>query len=293
MLSEYKTNKLIEIFIDVDDFCKSLSDFLKDKPYEAPSFCGRMRDSEVITILIFYQYSGYKCFQYYYTEMVEKDLKTYFPQQVSYKRFLSIMSRCDCHMYLFLKWQGAKAQQTGIYFVDSKKLPVCHNRRIHSHKVFRHIAQRGKSSTGWFYGFKIHLVVNNLGELVRFEFSSGNVTDNNPDLLRSLFNGLEGACYGDKGYLTKLFEEFYKNGLKVISKIRKNMKNKLMDYQERIWLSKRAVIESINDILMTVFDIDHTRHRSPKNALIHMTSALAAYTFLDQKPSVVLPNLLN
>ena len=110
MLSEYKTNKLIEIFIDVDDFCKSLSDFLKDKPYEAPSFCGRMRDSEVITILMFYQYSGYKCFQYYYTEMVEKDLKTYFPQQVSYKRFLSIMSRCDSNTHswgfrwIFIFW---------------------------------------------------------------------------------------------------------------------------------------------------------------------------------------------
>ena len=128
---------------------------------------------------------------------------------------------------------------------------------------------------------------------MNFEFSTGNVMDNKPELLKELLSNLKGDCYGDKGYLTKLFEEFYEQGLKIISKLRRNMKNKLMPLQERMWLAKRAVIESVNDILMSVFDIEHTRHRNPKNALVHMTGALVAYSFLDQKPSVILPNLLN
>lgn len=293
MLSEYKTNKLIEIYIAVDDFCQDLDRFLQDKAYKKPVFQGRMSASEILTILIFYHYSGYKCFEYYYKDLVQGELLDYFPAQVSYKRFLSLIGRCDCHLFLFMKWQCAQAQSTGTYFVDSKKLPVCHNRRIHFHRVFRHIAQRGKSSTGWFYGLKIHLVINNLGEIMNFEFSTGNVMDNKPELLKELLSNLKGDCYGDKGYLTKLFEEFYEQGLKIISKLRRNMKNKLMPLQERMWLAKRAVIESVNDILMSVFDIEHTRHRNPKNALVHMTGALVAYSFLDQKPSVILPNLLN
>lgn len=292
MLSEYKANKLIEIFVEVDDFCQEWTNYTADKPELRSVLRGRMSASEIMAILIFYQFSGYKCFEYYYEEMVQRELKTYFPNQVSYCRFLRLIGRCDYQLFLFLKWKCSLSQLTGIYFVDSKKLPVCHNRRIHQHRVFKHIAQRGKASTGWFYGFKIHLVINNLGEVVNFEFSSANVVDNNPALLKSLLSNLKGKCFGDKGYLTKIFEYFYQNGLKVVSKLRKNMKNKIMPLNERLWLAKRAVIESINDILMTVFDIDHTRHRNPLNALMHMTSSLIAYSYLEQKPTVILPNLL-
>jgi hypothetical protein len=96
-------------------------------------------------------------------------------------------------MYMLLKMQSLMGQRTGTYFIDSKKLPVCHNRRIHSNKVFSGFAARGKSSTGWYYGLKVYLIINQLGEIVNFE-------------------GLKGTCYGDKGYLSKLFDYFIKMG---------------------------------------------------------------------------------
>lgn len=296
MLTTDKIDKLIEIFVDMDDFCQYFNTWLSTRPkseFNKPRFEGEMEVSEILSIIIFYNYSGYKCFQYYYEQQVQQDLLDYFPKQVSYKRFLQLIGKSIMHLYVFIKWKSLDSEQTGVYFVDSKKLPVCHNRRIHNHQVFKDIAQRGHTSTGWFYGLKLHLVINNLGQIMNFTFTPGNVADANPKILRHLFLKLKGNCYGDKGYLSKIFSELYQQGLKLITKIRKNMKNKLLPIEERYHLFKRAVIESVFDILMTVFDIDHTRHRSPKNAMAHMLGALAAYSFMDQKPAVLLPKLLN
>ena len=288
---EFNENKLIEIFILVDDFCKYLNEIKAEELKKKSSTlkCG-LSISEILTLLVFYHFSGYKCFQYYYQRMVLKNLGSYFPQAVSYKRFLSLIPKCFNHLHLLLQVQCLMAEKTGTYFVDSKKLPVCHNRRIHSNKVFKGIAKRGKSSTGWFYGFKIHLVINELGQIVQFMITTGNVQDNNHEVLKHLFKDLKGHCFGDKGYLSKLFQEFYQDGLKLVTKVKSNMKNKLMELTDRLWLLKRAVIESVNDILMTVCDIDHTRHRSPVNALCHLLGGIIAYNFLDNKPSVHLPN---
>ena len=112
-----------------------------------------------------------------------------------------------------------------------------------------------------------------------FALSAANVSDNDQQILDTLFNGLEGKCYGDKGYLTKLFEKYYMQGIQIITKLRKNMKNKLMQFTDKLWLRKRAVIESVNDILMTVFDVDHTRHRSPINAMAHIIGGVIAYSY--------------
>ena len=156
---------------------------------------------------------------------------------------------------MFRKWQSSQIQKGDTLYIDSKRLPVCHNRRIKSNRVFKGIAQHGKSSTGWFYGLKIHLVINNLGEIAAFELSSGNIADNNTGLLKSIFKYLKGNCYGDKGYITSIFEELYDQGIRLISKIRKNMKNQLIHLSDRYYLFKRGVIESVNDILNWTFGI--------------------------------------
>ena len=296
MLTKDKTDKLIEIFVTVDDFCHALDQWLVEHPdseFIKPRFEGIMHLSEILTIIIFYHYSGYKCFQYYYEQQVQLELLTYFPRQVSYKRFLQLISKAVPHLYVFAKWQTLQAQPTNIYFIDSKKLPVCHNRRIHNHKVFQGLAERGRTSTGWFYGLKVHVVINNLGQIMNFQFTSGNVADANAEVLQHVLLKLQGNCYGDKGYLSKIFGELYQQGLKLITKIRKNMKNKLMPLEEKYQLFKRGVIESVFDILMTVFDLEHTRHRSPQNAMAHMLGALAAYSFMDQKPAVLMPKLVH
>lgn len=283
--------KLIHMFILLDDFYKAFCTWQESiqmgKPNKKGGRRSELAESEVLTILIYYHYSGYKCFAYYYKDMVlEGVLRDYFPKAVSYNRFIELIPDQLALLYMFLKFCALSSRQTGTYFADSKKLPVCHNLRIHSHKVFAGIAQRGKSSTGWFYGLKLHLLINEYGEIINFIITPGNITDNNDKALHTLLGGCQGKCYADKGYLTKLFEELYEQGLHLITKLRKNMKNKLLLLSDKIKLKHRALIESVNDLLMSVFDIDHTRHRSPVNAIAHAFSGLIAYCFYEQKPSV-------
>lgn len=285
--------KLIEIFITCDDFDKSYELWQRQRSLGGDSCYTRIPaicDSEVLSLLVFYHWSGYKNFQYFYERFALIYLIDYFPTMPSYSRFVELIPRQAMKMFILLKVQSLMSQRTGVYIVDSKKLPVCHNKRIHSNKVFEGFASRGKSSTGWYYGLKIHLIINQLGEIVNFELTSANVSDNNAELLQKIFKDLKGTCYGDKGYLSKLFDYFYQAGLKIVTKIRSNMKNILMPLDEKINLKKRAVIESVNDILMSVFDIEHTRHRSPINAIIHTLGALVAYGFYEQKPTVFIKN---
>jgi hypothetical protein len=288
MLTQDKENKLVSLFIAIDDFCIALESWkqkqsqFKSKVTNTPT----VSDSELLTILIFYQCSGFKCFQYYYQDLVAQELKPYFPHQVSYQRFVALLPRLLPGLYVFLKMQTLLSRRNGQYFIDSKKIVVCDNRRIHSHKVFQDCAKRGKSSTGWFYGFKLHLVINNFGQIINFLFTQGNVADNNQAVLKHMLTGLQGQCFADKGYLSSLFEEFYLQGLQLVTKVRAKMKNKLIKLSDYIKLPKRALIESVNDILTSVFDLEHTRHRSPVNALAHMLSALIAYCFYENKPSV-------
>jgi len=175
------------------------------------------------------------------------------------------------------------------YIIDSKPLAVCHNRRIGSNRVFADRAARGKSSMGWFYGWKLHLVINQYGQIVNFLLTAGNVADNNRFVLNDLLNDLQGQCFGDRGYLTKLFADFYQRGLELVTKVRRNMKNSLMRMGDKLKLRKRRLIESVNDLLTSVLDVEHTRHLSSVNAQVNVLAGLVAYCFYDRKPSIVVP----
>lgn len=152
MQYEFNENKLIEIYVFVDDHCKMLDEWVKAHG-QIPEIVNRsgLSISEILTIIIFYHHSGFKCFQYYYERFVLKRLTTHFPGAVTYKHFLSLIPRCFNHLYVLCRIRCMTADRTGIYFADSKKLPICHNRRIHSNRVFKGLAQRGKASTGWFW----------------------------------------------------------------------------------------------------------------------------------------------
>lgn len=291
-------NMLISQFIEIDDFVNMFEPFLQKKMLECADK-GKKRNrktalhmSEIMTILAMYHQSGYKCFQYYYEHQVLKNWRCYFPELVSYGRFVSLIPRSTIYMSAFALSKCWQSPRTGYYYVDSKKLPVCDNLRIHSNKVFKGVAQRGKSSCGWFYGLKLHLVINHLGDIVNFVVSPANVADNNKQLLPVLLQRLQGKCYGDKGYMTTLFEEFLAQGLELITKVRKNMDAKLVEVQDKQRLLKRGVIESVNDLLMTVMDVDHTRHRSPVNAVTHILGGIIAYSFYPDKPHAILERML-
>ena len=281
--------------MEADDFCNELARWQKQKRGQSTGDVRSKRRSqlvisELLTISVYYHLSGYKCFQYYYERLVLGALRPCFPKAVSYNRFIELLPRALPHLFLFAQVRAAQAERTGIYFVDSKKLPVCDSRRIHQHRVFKGIATHGKSSTGWFFGFKIHLIINHLGQIVQFKYTPANVADNNATVLTDLFEALRGKCVGDKGYISKLFQQFYEQGLHILTKLRKNMKNQLLDMKDKLLLRKRAIIESVNDILMSVCDIDHTRHRSPYNAAAHLFAGIIAYDFLDSKPSICIRN---
>lgn len=283
----YDELKLIEIFCETDDFCQVFS------VWEQTHLLGntqgnrkpRLSDSEIMTILIFYHLSGFKCFKYYYNRFVCQNLSGHFPGLVSYNRFIELIPRYYIKLFFFSK-TFCTVKSDKISYVDSTKLPVCHNLRIHSNRVFKDIARRGKTSTGYFYGLKIHLVINDIGEIIDFVITPGNIADNNKELLRQLFQNVKGKVFGDKGYLTKIFNELYEQGVQLITKVRRNMKTSLVTMKDKFYLNKRGVIESVIDILKSICDIDHTRHRSPQNAIIHILGGVAAYHFLDQKPSI-------
>jgi hypothetical protein len=151
--------------------------------------------------------------------------------------------------------------------------------------VFEASAPGGKTPLGWFYGFKLHLIINDEGELWAFKLTAGNVDDRAPvpELTRHLF----GKLFGDKGYRSqKLFDELYDCGVELITRLRKHMKNRLMRLVDKLLLRKRVLIEPVNDPLKNLSPIEHTRHRSPAHFLVNLIAGLIAYTYQPKKPSL-------
>jgi hypothetical protein len=244
----------------------------------------RLHPAELLTILSLFQQAGYRTFKGVYTQHVQLALRQEFPQTVSYSRFVELMPRFLVPLAIYLHTQQGPC--TGVSFLDSTSLAVCHPARIQQHHVFRVDARRGKTSVGWFYGFKLHLVVNDRGDLLAFCLTPGNTDDRRPVpvLVRRLF----GRLFGDKGYISPPLAEqlFLQQGLRLITKLRKNMRNILLPLADHLLLRKRALIETIFDQLKNVCQIEHSRHRSPINFCVHLLAGLAAYCHQPKKPSL-------
>jgi len=244
----------------------------------------RLHPAEILTILILFQQSGYRTFKGFYTQHVQMALRQEFPNLVSYTSFVELMPRFLVPLAIYLHTRRGAC--TGISFIDSTSLAVCHPARIGHHGVFRVDARRGKTSIGWFYGFKLHLAVNDRGELLAFCLTPGNTDDRRPvpRLVRRLF----GRLFGDKGYISAPLAEqlFLGQGLRLITKLRKNMRTRLLPLADKLLLRKRALIETIFDQLKNVCQIEHSRHRSPYNFLVHLLAGLVAYCHQPKKPSL-------
>ena len=281
---------LVSIFFClIDDFCKEFDPIWQK--YQLPTLEKNHRkrrspsitNSEIMTIVVCFHESKIRTFKDYYNGYVLRELKKYFPKAPSYSRFITLMKRILCPLIIFL--QSILGSCRGISFVDSTILTVCHVRRISSHKVFRGMAKRGKTSTGWFFGFKLHLIINDRGEILSFMLTAGNVDDRKP--MPNLIKDVWGKCFGDKGYLSsKLFGELWEKGVQLITKLRKGMHNKLMPLLDRLMLRKRGLIESVHNKLKNSCQIEHHRHRSPWNFLVNLFSGLAAYCRDPHKPSL-------
>ena len=276
---------ILPLFCDIDDFCLLFEPLWRARLLET-----RQRNrpstlclSEVMTITVLFHASSYRNFKAYYLEQVLKQYAWAFPRLVSYQRFVELMPAALVPLCGYL--QTRKGRCSGISFVDSTSLKVCHNRRIHSHKVFEGCARRGKTSVDWFFGFKLHLVINDRGELLSLRLTPGNVDDRRP--VPELVKGLFGKLIGDKGYVSQpLFEALYDEGVQLVTKLKRGMRNRLMPFFDKIMLRKRAIIESVTDQLKNISQIEHTRHRSVANCFVNLLGGLIAYTWREKKPSL-------
>jgi hypothetical protein len=262
---------LTELFCDIDDFCKVFVPAWEETQITDGSRkrwrTGSLSTSEIMTLMVHFHQSGFRTFKDYYLHR-SIELRSASPGLVSYSRFVQLSGLVLMPLCGYL--MSRRGKQTDVSFVDSTTLSVCRNQRIHNYRVFKGLAQRSKTSMGWFYGFKLHLLINDKGELLNFEVTPGNVDDRVP--VPALTKGFFGKCFGDKGYISqKLFTKLMQQGLQLITKIRKDMKNYLMPIQDKILLRKRALIETVNDQLKNISQIEHTRHRSITGALCSMS----------------------
>ena len=280
-------DNIINLFCIVDDFCQLFlpewDKHLIENGLKKRNRRGHLSPSEIIAIYIHFQQSHYRDFKNYYTLHVCSHLPHLFPKLVSYPRFIVLVKSILVPLCFFL--QTIYAEKTGIYFIDSTLIKVCHIKREKQHRVFKGLAKKGKSTMGWFFGFKLHLIINDKGELIAFKLTAGNVDDRAPvvDLTKNLI----GKLIGDKGYISQqLFDELFQQGLQLVTRIKKNMKNKLMLLVDKLLLRKRALIETVNDQLKNISQIEHTRHRNVWNFLANILAALIAYALQPKKPSM-------
>lgn len=275
-----------EIFCKVDDFYREFEPrfrkrLLKNDRREDRS--PKMSVSEIMTIIIMFHQSGFRNFKGFYTDYVSVHLRSEFPRLVSYNRLIQLLPRTMVPLVAFLN--SLRGRVSGISFVDSTSLAVCKNKRIARNKVFHGLATRGKTTMGWFFGFKLHLIVNDSGDIISWSVTKGHVDDRHP--VPKLARGVQGKLFGDKGYISQpLFKHLFEQGTQLITTIRSNMKNRLLPLMDRILLRKRFIIETINDQLKNISQIEHSRHRSPINFLLNLVAALSAYQLKPKKPKI-------
>jgi IS5 family transposase len=279
------------LYCCLDDFCKVYEEWEAHQLIPSGKKrhrAGKLSLSEMLFIMVLFHLSPFKNFKAFYLYGVGNLYRSCFDEIPHYDRFVSLMPRLFAPLMILL--HSLSGEETGIYFADSTKLAVCHNRRIGRHKVFNGMAARGKSSMGWFYGLKLHFVINHKGEIMAFKITPGNAADS--ALLDDITKNLVGKVYADKGYIGKeLFKKLWQRGLHLVVGIRRNMKNYLMPLADKIMLRRRFIIETVLDTLKSEMGLEHARHRSPVNAMVHLLSCLAAYAFRPGKPAIRLDAL--
>lgn len=290
--TQSRTHMLTEIYVDIDDFCKTKMHLIA----KALHHCGAYKKlhpsklslSEVMTILVYYHLSPYKNFKAYYTRHVSEDLKRDFPDLISYDRFVALIPRTLIPLMLYLAYRCQRSLRTGIYYIDSTPLAACHPKRAHQHQTLKGFASWGRTSVGWFFGLKVHLLINHLGQLIHVRITDGSTHDANPKLLFELTHDMVGWVFGDKGYLLNTEKQAfveYQGQVIFAAKPRKGMVKSDWPLAAKAWAAKRSLIETVIGQSKTVCNLEHTRHRSATNAFVNVYASLIAYSFYERKPT--------
>ncbi len=286
------TTNIVEIYCIAHDFCKEFKKMMPERQLTEKELVkhrnkpSKLSDAEVITILTLFHLGGYRCLKHFYINYINVHMKTYFPSLVSYNRFVELQSKVILQMVAMLQLVRS-GEVTGIAFIDSTPIQVCKSKRISNNKVFKGIAKVGKSTIGFFYGFKLHIIINDKGEIINFMLTAANVDDRQPLKNENFIKKIVGKLFADKGYISQaLFETLFLDGIQLITGLKNNMKNQLMSLSDKITLRKRSVIETVNDELKNMCQIEHSRHRSINNFISNLISGILAYSFFPKKPSI-------
>ena len=276
---------LEELYIIIDNFCKEYEKNSQNKVLESGTKKTRKRRtkvslSEIISLLILYQNSNIKNFKAFY-RFVQIEMNKAYPKLCSYNRFIELATRAVKPLMILLN--SLYASCDGIIYIDSTAIKVCHIKREKRHKLFKGTAQKSKNTMGWFYGFKLHIMTNKKGELINAYFSHTNVDDRQGLLV--MCKKIFGNLIGDRGYLGKqLKQTLQTQGINLITRGRKNMKNHTLDLTQLAMLNSRNLIETVIGKLKLQFNLEHTRHRSISGFIINILASLISYCFSSNKP---------
>lgn len=278
---------LTELYVEIDDFCRKITTDLNEHLLGS----GKVLEidtpglslSEVLTILIYYHFSRFDCLKHYYLVKMRTVYKNDFPNLPSYNRFVERIKEVAWLSALYLQYKQSSFYGTG--YIDSTTLKVSNKKRTNSHKVFKFVARLGKSSMGWFYGFKLHVICDFMGNIVKCSITHGATNDLKAG--KELMKDLTGKIFADKGYIGKKeFIELLEKGLILVTGIKKNMKNRLLEMWDKILLRKRSLIESVFNVMKSTLHLEHSRHRSVINAGVYYITTLIAYCWKPNKPKI-------
>lgn len=282
-------DNLTELYCLIDDFCKTIE---ADCPTVllGNGQVKRQRDAslstaELITLVVLFHQIRYRQFKAFYLNHVKVWMRHDFPNLPSYNRCIEWLPRCIGALSLL--FHALKGACTGVSIADATALAVCDNRRIRRHRVFKDTAERGKTSMGWFFGFKLHVIINHLGQLLNARLTPGNVDDRVPvpQMVKNIF----GKLYADKGYIGQKFSQRLKDlGVDLITKVKRNMKPVQRSAFDQAVLNRRSLIETVFDELKNLCQIEHSRHRSPANFAVNLLGGLVAYCLMPNKPKLPL-----
>ena len=282
-------DSLTETFCLIDDFCRVFEPafnqrLLANGPKKRRRK-GGLSLSELMTLTVLFHQLRFRQFKGFYLGYACRHLRAEFPGLPSYQRVVELMPRCAAPLAAL--FECLKGQCDGVSIADATSIAVCDNKRISRNRVFKDTAKRGKTSMGWFFGFKLHAVINSRGELLRIRLTPGNVDDRKP--VPGLCQGLFGLLFADKGYIAKwLTEALGGMGIKLVTTAKKNMKRVSLAPFEKAVLRRRSLIETVFDELKNLCQIEHTRHRSDFNFAVNLMAGIIAYCLSEDKPTLSL-----
>jgi Transposase DDE domain len=273
--------RLVEDVCQFDDFCQAFGPHWEARLLSQEAQPAKKRgpqaglaDSEIMTILVLYHSWHFRHFKAFYEGVVLTLLRSACPKARCYARFITLTHHVWVPLTVFLLTRMGR--KTGLYYIDSTPLPVCHPRRINRHKVFAGLAKRGKSSVGWFFGFKLPLVFNHERQIVALTLPPGTVNDTTP--VSQLTQRLIGKLFGDKGYVGKdLAHRVLRRGLVLMTRVRRNMKRLPVSFLDKALLNGRNIVETIIGHIKEFSSLRLPKHRSVFNAFTHLTAAIVAY----------------